>query len=128
MPEPDKPASPKGPRQKAVALAYQDGQGAPRVVAKGNGELAAQIISRARDAGVFVHESKDLVALLMDVDLDRQIPPALYRAIAELLAWLYYVEAAQVRGDPALSKPAPPDVERLIDTSIKPAVNDANTE
>jgi flagellar biosynthesis protein len=108
-----------------VALAYQDGQGAPRVVAKGKGELAAQIISRARDAGVFVHESKDLVALLMEVDLDRQIPPALYRAIAELLAWLYYIEAAQVRGEPA---PPPPDANRFIDTLIKPAVNDASTE
>ena len=70
-----------------------------------------------------MHESKDLVALLMEVDLDRQIPPALYRAIAELLAWLYYVEAAQVSGE---LKPPAPDVDRLIDTSIKPAVNDAS--
>jgi flagellar biosynthesis protein len=124
MPDQHKSPPPGIPRQQAVALAYQDGQGAPRVVAKGNGELAAQIISRARDAGVFVHESKDLVALLMDVDLDRQIPPALYRAIAELLAWLYYVEAAQVKGEPA---PPAPDTTPLIDTSIQPAVNDAST-
>jgi flagellar biosynthesis protein len=125
MPEQRNSPPPGIPRQQAVALAYQDGQGAPRVVAKGKGELAAQIISRARDAGVFVHESKDLVALLMEVDLDRQIPPALYRAIAELLAWLYYVEAAQVKGEPA---PPPPDANRLIDASIKPAVNDASTQ
>jgi flagellar biosynthesis protein len=112
MAEQDKTAAKSSPRQQAVALAYQDGQGAPRVVAKGKGELAAQIIGRAHDAGVFVHESKDLVALLMEVDLDRQIPPALYRAIAELLAWLYYVESAQVRGEPA---PPTPDADRLID-------------
>lgn len=98
-------------QQSAVALAYQEGDGAPKVVAKGNGMVAAQIIGRAREAGVFVHESKELVALLMDVDLDRQIPPALYRAIAELLAWLYYVESAQANGDPA---PPPPDAGRLI--------------
>lgn len=91
--------------QSAVALAYQDGDGAPKVVAKGKGLMAEQIIGRARDAGVFVHESKDLVALLMEVDLDRQIPPALYRAIAELLAWLYHVEQAQSTGAPM---PAPP--------------------
>jgi flagellar biosynthesis protein len=109
----DKLKDKSSPRQQAVALAYQDGDGAPRVVAKGKGELAAQIIGRARDAGVFVHESKDLVALLMDVDLDRQIPPALYRAIAELLAWLYYVESAQVKGEPA---PPAPTAGRLIDT------------
>lgn len=113
MTDMDKPKDKGSPRQQAVALAYQDGDGAPRVVAKGKGELAAQIIGRARDAGVFVHESKDLVALLMDVDLDRQIPPGLYRAIAELLAWLYYVESAQVKGEPA---PPAPNVGRFIDT------------
>ena len=80
--------------QTAVALAYQGGAGAPLVVAKGSGLVAEQIILRARAHGVFVHESAELVSLLMDVDLDRQIPPALYRAIAELLAWLYHVESA----------------------------------
>jgi flagellar biosynthesis protein len=82
-------------RQHAVALAYGAGEPAPRVVAKGQGLIAEQIIGRAREAGVFVHESKELVALLMEIDLDRQIPPGLYRAIAELLAWLYYIESAQ---------------------------------
>ena len=45
-------------RQNAVALAYGAGEPAPRVVAKGQGLVAEQIIGRARDAGVFVHESK----------------------------------------------------------------------
>ena len=84
----------------AVALAYQDGHGAPRVVAKGAGLLAEQIIGKAREAGVFVHESKELVALLMQVDLDREIPPALYRVVAELLAWLYHIESSQQSGSP----------------------------
>jgi flagellar biosynthesis protein len=99
-------------QQSAVALAYQDGDGAPNVVAKGKGLLAEQIIERAQQAGVFVHESKELVALLMEVDLDRQIPPALYRAIAELLAWLYHVESAQANGAPA---PPAPNAARLIE-------------
>jgi flagellar biosynthesis protein len=98
-------------RQNAVALAYAGGDGAPRVVAKGSGLIAEQIIGRARDAGVFVHESKELVALLMQVDLDSQIPPALYRAIAELLAWLYYIESAQTTGRDAL---LPPDMAGLL--------------
>jgi flagellar biosynthesis protein len=113
MADRDQPKGKSGAHQQAVALAYQDGDGAPKVVAKGKGLLAEQIIGRARDAGVFVHESKELVALLMDVDLDRQIPPALYRAIAELLAWLYHVESAQVSGAPA---PAAPNAARLFDT------------
>jgi flagellar biosynthesis protein len=80
------------PMQNAVALTYLAGESAPKVVAKGSGLIAEEIISRAREHGVFVHESKELVSLLMQVDLDQQIPPALYRAVAELLAWLYRME------------------------------------
>jgi flagellar biosynthesis protein len=80
-------------RQNAVALAYQSGDSAPKVLAKGRGLIAEQIIARAREHGVFVHESKELVALLMQVELDREIPPALYRVVAELLAWLYHIDA-----------------------------------
>lgn len=83
------------PTQNAVALAYQTGDLAPKVVAKGRGLIAEEIIARAREHGVFVHESKELVSLLMQVDLDRHIPPALYRVVAELLAWLYHIDALQ---------------------------------
>lgn len=79
-------------RRSAVALAYREGMAAPRVVAKGRGALAEAIIERARAAGVYVHESPALVALLMQVDLDQHIPPELYVAVAELLAWLYRIE------------------------------------
>lgn len=82
-------------RRSAVALAYREGMAAPRVVAKGRGVLAETIIERARAAGVYVHESPALVALLMQVDLDEQIPPELYLAVAELLAWLYRLEQEQ---------------------------------
>ncbi len=100
-------------KQSAVALAYAKGSSAPTVVAKGKGLIAEQIIGKAKEHGVFVHESKELVALLMDVDLDKQIPPALYRAIAELLAWLYHIEAAHRSGGPL---PAPPNTAQFIDT------------
>lgn len=92
------PAAPPQRQTSAVALAYRDGDGAPKVVAKGKGLVASQIIERAKEAGVFVHESRELVSILMNVDLDQQIPPGLYRAIAELLAWLYHIEAAQRDG------------------------------
>jgi flagellar biosynthesis protein len=90
-------------QQNAVALAYQEGQGAPRVVAKGRGVLAQAIIDRAREAGIYVHESPELVSLLMQVDLDQHIPAQLYMAVAELLAWLYQVE----RADLSLKPPGP---------------------
>lgn len=83
------------PSKSAIALAYHGGNSAPKVVAKGRGMVAEQIIARAQEHGVFVHESKELVALLMQVELDDEIPPALYRAVAELLAWLHHLEAAQ---------------------------------
>ncbi|MFN7087958.1 MAG: EscU/YscU/HrcU family type III secretion system export apparatus switch protein [Burkholderiales bacterium] len=76
----------------AVALKYEPGDAAPRVVAKGRGLIAAEIVARAKEHGVFVHESPELVALLSQVDIDRHIPPALYLAVAELLAWIYRIE------------------------------------
>ncbi len=78
--------------QNAVALAYQAGASAPTVVAKGKGLVAQAIIARAQEHGIYVHQSQELVALLMQVELDKDIPPALYRAVAELLAWLYHIE------------------------------------
>lgn len=79
-------------RKTAIALAYQAGNAAPRVVAKGRGLIAQAIIERAREHGVFVHESEDLVGILMQVELDENIPPQLYQAVAELLAWIYRLE------------------------------------
>lgn len=79
-------------RKSAIALAYQTGDTAPKVVAKGRGVIAQAIIERAKEHGVYVHESEDLVGMLMQVELDDNIPPQLYLAVAELLAWLYRLE------------------------------------
>ena len=78
----------------AAALAYRGGDAAPRVVAKGHGMVADRIIEKALASGVYVHESRELLALLMQIDLDSRIPPQLYIAVAELLAWLYHLEAS----------------------------------
>ena len=78
--------------KQAVALAYELGEFAPRVVAKGRGVVAEQIIKLAKEHKLFVHESKELVNLLMNVDLDDHIPELLYQAIAELLVWVYRLE------------------------------------
>ncbi|MDO9311213.1 MAG: EscU/YscU/HrcU family type III secretion system export apparatus switch protein [Nitrosomonas sp.] len=80
----------------AVALAYREGQIAPKVVAKGRGLIAEEIIKRAKESGIYVHESSELVALLMQVNLDDRIPPQLYVAVAELLAWLYRLEQGKI--------------------------------
>lgn len=92
---------PPDQRPEAVALSYAQKDGAPRVVAKGRGLLAEEIIERAKSAGVFVHESPELVSLLMQVDLDERIPPQLYIAVAELLAWLYRLEQGEEAAPPS---------------------------
>ncbi|OGU22283.1 MAG: flagellar biosynthesis protein FlhB [Hydrogenophilales bacterium RIFOXYD1_FULL_62_11] len=93
------------PKRAAAAIAYRDGDGAPRVVAKGRGILADTIIDKARASGVYVHESRELLALLMQIDLDSHIPPQLYIAVAELLAWLYQLEQLD---KPLQLQPNPP--------------------
>lgn len=96
-------------RPTAVALAYQDKSKAPIVVAKGYGVTAESIIHAARSSGVYVHEAPELVGLLMHVNLDRQIPPQLYVAVAEVMAWVSRVDARVAR---ALSESPPFDVDQ----------------
>jgi flagellar biosynthesis protein len=96
---PDPAADPaKGPhdrRRRAVALRYdQDSESAPRVLAKGNGDIAERIIALAREHGIPLHEDRDLVRLLGVLDLDIEVPPQLYRALAEVLAHVYRANAA----------------------------------
>lgn len=82
----------KDDERRAAALSYKQGYYAPVVVARGKGVVAEAIIACAHDAGVYVHESPDLVRLLMQVDADQFIPPELYRAVAEVLVWLQWLE------------------------------------
>ena len=82
-------AEDKSNRRQALALAYGEADGVPRLVAKGYGELAERIIAEARRHGVRVHDSPELVGLLMQLELDARIPPQLYRVVAELLAWAW---------------------------------------
>ncbi|UTD57662.1 EscU/YscU/HrcU family type III secretion system export apparatus switch protein [Halomonas sp. MS1] len=76
-------------RRQAVALAYQDKDQAPRVIAKGYGELAERIMAEAQRQGIYVHDAPELVALLMQLDLDAEVPASLYQVIAELLVWVF---------------------------------------
>lgn len=77
-------------QRRAVALQYDRAQdGAPRVVAKGRGPVAETIIARAREHGVPLQEDADLAAALSTLDLETEIPPELYRAVAEVMAFIY---------------------------------------
>jgi flagellar biosynthesis protein len=75
------------PRQMAIALEY-DGAAAPRVTAKGQGDVAARIIETAREHGVPVEENAILAAALSAVELDDHIPEELYRSVAQVIAFV----------------------------------------
>lgn len=75
---------------KAVALRYdKDKDTAPRVIAKGRGEIAKKIIEIADAHNLPRYEDKNLVQLLEALELETEIPPELYRAVAEVLAFVY---------------------------------------
>lgn len=74
--------------KRATALRY-DGRDAPRVVATGKGLVAEKILEAARAAGVPLREDPMLMEALATLELEQEIPPELYRAVAEALAWAY---------------------------------------
>jgi len=79
-------------KEKAVALKYdKESAGAPKVTAKGEGVSAKKIIELAQENDVPIQKDEDLVELLSAVELDREIPPEMYKAVAEVFAFLYKV-------------------------------------
>lgn len=77
-------------RQFAASLRYSPyDESAPRMTAKGHGKLAEKIIRLAEENGVPVRQDRDLVQVLSRLDLNEEIPPAIYAAVAEILAFLY---------------------------------------
>ncbi len=77
-------------KQAAVALHYdKDLDNAPKIVAKGKGVLAEKIIELARQNDIPVYEDSDLIEILSKLDLGQEIPPELYKLIAEVLVYIY---------------------------------------
>ena len=88
--------SERSERSKAAALKY-DAQvnSAPVVKARGVGAAAEKIIQIARDHNIPIREDPDLVELLVQLDLDQEIPPELYKVVAEILAFVYSLERSR---------------------------------
>ncbi len=79
----------------AVAVALQwDGQAAPRVIAKGRGELAARIAEVAAEHGVPIDDDPQIVEVLATVDIGQQVPESLFVAVAEILAFAYSIKGS----------------------------------
>ena len=74
----------------AAAIRYNPlKDSAPRLTAKGSGLIAGKIIDLAKKHGIPVREDPDLVQILSSLEIDQEIPPELYRAVAEILAFIY---------------------------------------
>jgi flagellar biosynthesis protein len=74
----------------AVALRW-DGRTTPRITAKGEDELARRIIATAEQAGVTRYPDPELAPVLAQIPLGEEVPEALYRAVAEVIAFAYWV-------------------------------------
>lgn len=87
---------PENKRKQAVALKYQAGtMEAPKVVAKGKGYVADNMLKTAMEHDIPVQEDPSLVEVLGKLDLDQQIPPELYQVVAEILAFVYRLDKGQ---------------------------------
>jgi len=86
-------------RKKAAALRYdKDLDAAPRVTAQGQGSVAENIVSAAKEAHVPLIEDAALVSALLALELGEEIPPELYRAAAKILSFLYTVDKTAAAG------------------------------
>jgi flagellar biosynthesis protein len=86
-------SGPERPRR-AAALRYdRERGGAPQVIAAGAGEIARRIVELAAQNGVPVHEEPALAEALARLELEQEIPPELFVAVAEVLVWAYGLEA-----------------------------------
>jgi len=83
---------------RAIALQY-DGENAPTVTASGEGAIAEEIIRVAREYGVPLREDVMLAAILSELELGEEIPPLLYRVIAEVIAYAYIVAGKTPNGE-----------------------------
>ena len=79
--------------RRATALRYEPGEHAPKVTATGRGLVADRIIAAAKEAGVPVRADPALAEALSALELDVDVPEAMWKAVAETIAWAYRVDA-----------------------------------
>ncbi|MFL5883951.1 MAG: EscU/YscU/HrcU family type III secretion system export apparatus switch protein [Thermoleophilaceae bacterium] len=79
-------------RRRATALHYEEGGGAPKVVASGQGLIADRIIEIAKEAGVPIRSNAALTEALSALDIGSEVPEEMWQAVAETLAWAYRLD------------------------------------
>ena len=80
-------------RKEAIALSYDpNSAGAPKIVAKGKGEIAENIVKKAKEHDIPIQEDASLVEILGQLNIDESIPEELYKAVSEVFAYIYQVD------------------------------------
>jgi flagellar biosynthesis protein len=82
----------KHKRKKAVALKYKDDYNAPKLIAKGKGEVAEKIIEKGKNTDVYIYKDEKLVDDLVKLELYDEIPKELYEAVAEIIFFVYSLD------------------------------------
>jgi flagellar biosynthesis protein len=81
---------------KAVALKYEMNSAAPRIIGQGEGFIAEAILAKANELGIPTKIEPELVEFLMQLKLNELVPPKLYAAVAEVLAWAYELDGKEL--------------------------------
>lgn len=83
----------------AIALAYDPGEDAPKILATGKGKLAERIIEEAKQAKVPVHKDSKLADTLSKLEIGEMIPPELYEVVAEILVFVDQMDKIKAKID-----------------------------
>lgn len=83
----------KNKLNRAVALKYSNKDNSPKVIAKGEGIIATNIIEKAIDENITLYQDKELVDKLIELDIDHEIPEELYEAVAEIIFYVYSLDS-----------------------------------
>ncbi len=82
----------KSNNKKAVALRYKKDDSVPKVIAKGKGYVAENIINKAKEEKIEIYRDKNIIDSLMNVEMGKEIPYELYEAVAEIICFVYMID------------------------------------
>ncbi len=102
-------------RRQAIALEYGS-YATPMVTAKAEDDLALEMIAEARAHGVYITQDPALLALLSRLDVDQEVPPELFTAVAVILSWVYWLKGMR------------PGDEKMADIDAGAAANPPEVE
>lgn len=82
---------------KAVALSYDPSESVPKVIAKGEGIIARNIVEKGKEEDIVIYEDENLVDSLIGLDINDTIPEELYEAVAEIIFYVYNLDVEKGR-------------------------------